>query len=132
MNEPQLRVVSYGTVHGGLPADIVPDIMVNVSDWFRDPHIDPELRELTGLDSRVVNKVLSTDGVYTLLNQLVAMSVLLANQKIRTVTVAIGCVGGRHRSVVIADVLGLRLSTSYAVQVDHLHIDRPVTRRGEA
>jgi UPF0042 nucleotide-binding protein len=46
------------------------------------------------------------------------------------VTVAIGCAGGRHRSVVLADVLAEHLALAgWHVQTNHLHVDKPVVVR---
>lgn len=127
---PALRVVSFGYGHGTPPAA---DITVDVRDWFRDPHIDPELRQLTGLDDRVVMKVLDTEGVYGFLNAMSATITVLLGLRVRTVTVAVGCVGGRHRSVVIAAMLGERArANGWPVEVEHLHVDRPVIQRGDA
>ncbi len=131
MSVPDLRVVSFGTVHGGLPAEIQPDIVVHVADWFRDPHIDLRLREMTGLDREVQRKVFDTPGVRDFVQGLHRLVSPLLNMRVRTVTVAVGCVGGRHRSVVIARELGLKAAAfGWNTEVEHLHVHLPVTRRG--
>jgi hypothetical protein len=134
VSAPDLLVVSHGIVHDDplISYDIAPDVQINVSDWFRDPHIDPELRNLTGKHDRVVNKVLATEGVYGFLNHVYGLTEFLLEHRARIVTVAFACVGGRHRSVVIADMLGMRAEAAgFVTVVRHLHIDRPVRRRGE-
>lgn len=128
----QLRVVSFGYGHNEDLADydIVPDITVDVRDWFRDPHIDPALREMTGLDQAVIDKVRSTPGVLDFVDSLYWAVLSLLRTGIRDVTVAIGCVGGRHRSVVIAQLLADRAAEpGRKATVTHLHVDRPVIRR---
>jgi rhodanese/phosphatase family RapZ-like protein len=124
----QLRVVSFGYGHGeDLPAA---DHTADVRDWFKDPHVSPELRELTGRDQAVIDNVLETEGVVDYLDGLYRLANTLRNLQVRTVTIAIGCVGGRHRSVVIAQQLAdMAEGAGWTVQVEHLHVDRPVIRR---
>lgn len=122
-----LHVVSFGYGHAPAPHA---DIVVDVRDWFRDPNIDPALRALTGADSRVVAKVLDTDGVYDFLLALFDLTAVLLRQRGRTVTVAVGCVGGRHRSVVIAGMLADRFeAVGWPVRVTHRDVGLPVIQR---
>jgi RNase adaptor protein for sRNA GlmZ degradation len=124
-----LLVYSFGYGHNEPPPGQI-DITVDVRDWFRDPHIDPALREMTGLDQVVVDKVMATAGVTEFVTDLAGLAVRLCQQKVRAVVVAVGCVGGRHRSVVIADrVAAVAGWWGYAAEVKHLHVDRPVIRR---
>lgn len=124
-----LRVVSFGYGHDAPPAA---DITVDLRDWFRDPHIDPELRQMTGLDQAVVDKVLGTHGVRRFVSTFGHLALHLMRLRGRTVVVAVGCVGGRHRSVVIADQAALYVRRyGYSVEVQHLHVDRPVLVRGD-
>lgn len=128
-----LLVYSFGYGHHDTLAehDIVPDITVDVRDWFRDPHIDPALREMTGLDQAVVDKVMGTHGVRLFSDDLTGLAIRLCQLRVRTVVVAVGCVGGRHRSVVIADrVAKVALWCGFSAEVEHLHVDRPVIERG--
>jgi RNase adaptor protein for sRNA GlmZ degradation len=125
MSDPALRVLSFGYGHGYNPPDA--DITVDVRTWFRDPHVSPELRNLTGLDEAVREAVRTTPGVLSFMFWLYSAARVLLERDIRTVTVAIGCVGGRHRSVVIADMLAHHASTDgWTTEVQHLHVDRPV------
>jgi hypothetical protein len=125
------RVFSFGYGHGELPDEVkTADLIVDVRDWFRDPHIDPAMRELTGLNAHVAAKVWTTPGVPRFVDSLHRTVATLIDLKVRTVTVAIGCVGGRHRSVVLADRLADRVRVDgWDVDVQHLHVGRPVIRR---
>lgn len=123
----ELHVVSFGTVHG----DPIPDadLVANVANRFRDPHVDPALRQMTGRDQPVVDKVLSTEGVVDYIEGLYHLMLPLLLLRGDTVELVVACVGGRHRSVVIADeVARLAREDGWVVQVDHRHVDRPVTR----
>lgn len=107
----QLRatVVSFGFKYG-LPVDA--DLVVDVR-FLPNPHWIPELRELTGLDEPVRDYVLAQDGAATFLD--------LYTELLRTIgagyrreskhylTLAVGCTGGKHRSVAIAGELLVRL-----------------------
>lgn len=98
---------------------------------LRDPHIDPGLRQLTGRDRRVRDHVFGTPGAAGLIESSVtAVARLLAEAGdplgIR-VDVAIGCAGGRHRSVALADLIGVGLTAlGHRVVVSHRDVGRPV------
>ncbi len=105
----EVLVTSFGYLHDGAPKA---DVLVDVRDHLRDPHTDPAFRALTGHDTAVMERVLATPGAGALIDALVvaAAAALLpgACKTGRLVRVAIGCVGGRHRSVVIADAVAAR------------------------
>jgi UPF0042 nucleotide-binding protein len=124
-----LHAISFGYGHNDTPPA---DLTVDVQHWFRDPHIDPALRQMTGHDHPVIDKVLGTHGVEAFSAALFGAIVALgASNPDRPVTVAVGCVGGRHRSVVIAEYLaGMARSSGWDADVTHLHVDRPVIQRG--
>lgn len=109
------------------------DIVVDVREHLRDPHIDPRLRALTGHDLPVIERVLRTPGAQGLIASLVAAAVALLPAACRTgrlVSVAIGCAGGRHRSVVIADTVATRLARlGWGAEAEHLHLSLPVVHR---
>lgn len=122
-----LHVYSFGYGHDHPPAA---DIVVDVRDRFRDPHISPELRELTGRDREVVDKVLGTEGVAEYVDALVGLVTAIASHHCGSVTVAVGCVGGRHRSVVIAELLAEAVREfGMTAEVEHLHVHLPVLER---
>jgi RNase adapter protein RapZ len=107
-----------------------PDLMFDVR-FLPNPHYEPTLRPLTGLDPRVV-EFIDRDGsleeFYDRLHPLVdyLLPQYLAEGKAHLV-VAIGCTGGRHRSVAIAQHLAERYQpeSEYVVQVIHRDTDRP-------
>lgn len=99
----QVSVVSFGYKHG-LPLDV--DLVFDVR-FLPNPHWDENLRPLSGLDAPVHEFVMSQNLSQKFLEQLTQMLTLLlpaykAEGK-SYLTVAIGCTGGRHRSVVIAE-----------------------------
>lgn len=122
----EVRVVSFGYGHGKPP---LAEMTFDVREHFRDPHVSPELRELTGTDDQVIETVLDTPGVHALINAILtaAFAYLEAD---RPVTIAIGCAGGRHRSVVIANEIALGLEyDGVHVATTHRDIAKQVIRR---
>jgi RNase adapter protein RapZ len=108
-----------------------PDLLLDVR-FLPNPHYEKDLRPLTGEDARIVNYI-NRDGeldefyerLYPLLDYLLPQ--YLAEGKAHLV-LAIGCTGGRHRSVAIARHLGERYRTApeYLVEVVHRDVERPV------
>jgi UPF0042 nucleotide-binding protein len=123
---------SFGHKHGP-PRDA--DLALDVR-FLPNPHYEPELRPLTGFDQRIVEYV-GRDGrlqefydhVLPLLEYLLPQYV--AEGKAHLV-VAIGCTGGRHRSVAIAEHLAsaFRGRDNYFVEVHHRDVDRVPARGG--
>ncbi len=99
--------------------------------FLPNPHYEPELRPLTGSDERIV-AFINTDGeldrFYEHLDPLMdyLLPQYLAEGKAHLV-VAIGCTGGRHRSVAIAEHLGRRYEgqNGYLPEVHHRDVTRP-------
>ena len=99
--------------------------------FLPNPHYEPELRDLTGLDQRVVDYIARdgrargacTSACSTLLDFLLPEYV--AEGKAHLV-IAIGCTGGRHRSVAIAEQLAARYRDArrHHVAVAHRDIDK--------
>jgi UPF0042 nucleotide-binding protein len=120
-----ITVISFGYLHGAPPAaDVVQDMRP-----YRDPHVDPAMRQLTGTDPAVIKKVLDTPGVTGLIYQL-ALNAAAAAAGGSAVTYAVGCAGGRHRSVVVANALAAALRVrGLAVEVEHRDMHRPVVNR---
>jgi UPF0042 nucleotide-binding protein len=112
----------YGTVRD-------PDLLFDVR-FLPNPHYEPDMRPLTGLDVSVQAYV-NTGGaldefyehLYPMLDYLLPQ--YLAEGKSHLV-VAVGCTGGRHRSVTITESLGERFkgSPEYVIEVVHRDIDR--------
>ncbi len=106
----RLAVMSFGFKYGiPLDADIVLDLR-----FLPNPYWDPELRPYTGKDAAVREFVLGQELAGSFLDhseRMLRTSVAgyLAEGR-RFVTVAVGCTGGKHRSVAIAEDLALRLA----------------------
>ncbi len=105
----QLAVQSCGFKYG-LPLDA--DHVVDVR-FLANPYWITELRHLTGRDAPVRDYVLSLPGAVTFIDRYVdALEPVLAgylNEEKRYVTIAVGCTGGKHRSVAISEAIAARL-----------------------
>jgi len=114
----RINLVAFGFKHG-LPLDS--DLVVDMR-WLSNPYWIEELRPLTGHDAPVNEYVLSQPGVRDFIdNYLKALDPVLAGyqrEEKRFVTLAIGCTGGRHRSVATAEAFARRLrDKGYSVTV---------------
>lgn len=115
-----VRVFSFGFKHG-MPAEA--DLMIDVR-FLPNPFYDPEMRRLTGNDAKVANYVLGQPitqdflkAWYHLLD--VVMPGYIAEGKAQ-LSIAVGCTGGQHRSVAIANATASYLKQkSYHVSVSH-------------
>lgn len=126
-SEEQLRgnVVSFGYKYG-LPVDA--DLVIDCR-FLPNPHWVPELRARTGHDAAVREYVLAQQGAKELLDAYTEVLRLLVPGYLREgkhyLTLAVGCTGGKHRSVAIAEQLGTRLAEQeIEVQVDHRDLGR--------
>jgi UPF0042 nucleotide-binding protein len=121
---PSLRatVVSFGFKYG-LPVDA--DLVVDVR-FLPNPYWIPELREQTGCDQEVKDYVLSQDDAAAFLDQYAAILRIIGagyrRESKRYLTLAVGCTGGKHRSVVMAQELAERLEAD-GVQTTVAHRD---------
>jgi RNase adapter protein RapZ len=121
----QLAVQAFGFKYGlPLDADMVMDVR-----FLPNPYWAPELRALTGLDEAVRDYVLHQPATKTFIDRLEQMLVDLIPAYIAEgksyLTVAIGCTGGRHRSVVVAEELARHLAADgYPARVMHRDIGR--------
>ncbi|MFC6238414.1 RNase adapter RapZ [Longivirga aurantiaca] len=120
----QLRatVMSFGFKYGlPLDADIVNDVR-----FLPNPFWVPELRELSGLDAEVSDYVTELPEAREFLDRMAGMLDLVSDGYLREgkryVTVAIGCTGGKHRSVAMAENLAARL-VKVGVEVLVVHRD---------
>ena len=106
----RITVVSFGYKYG-LPMDS--DLVVDVR-FLPNPFWIPELREFTGLDDDVRNYVLSQEGAEEFLDRYLELLRLISGgyrrEGKRYLTLAVGCTGGKHRSVVISEALANRLN----------------------
>ncbi|MFZ4515993.1 MAG: RNase adapter RapZ [Acidimicrobiia bacterium] len=121
----QVRIMSFGYKHGlPLDADVVLDCR-----FLANPHWDETLRPMSGLDTPVRDVVLAAPeaqmfvtGVSELLAQMLPA---YGREGKSYLTVALGCTGGRHRSVVMAtEVARLLEPYGYTPAVSHRDIDR--------
>ena len=106
----QVSVVSFGFKHG-IPLDV--DTMFDVR-FIPNPYYDEALRPLTGRDEAVRRFVLDQAATQDFLNRVEGLfeSLIPAyrNEGKSYLTIAVGCTGGQHRSVAIAEALSLRLA----------------------
>lgn len=102
-------VMSFGFKYGiPVDADFVADMR-----FLPNPYWDPELRPLTGLDAPVNDHVVGQADARAFLDRFSELLTLVADGYLREgkryVTVAVGCTGGKHRSVAMAENLAARL-----------------------
>ena len=115
-----VHVFSFGFKHG-LPAEA--DLMIDVR-FLPNPFYDPEMRTLTGLDEKVSNFVIDHPKTQEFLDAWLrlldaVMPGYIAEGKPR-LSIAIGCTGGQHRSVAIAEATGRYLERhQYHVSISH-------------
>ncbi|MDP9239793.1 MAG: RNase adapter RapZ, partial [Actinomycetota bacterium] len=109
---PRLAVtlLSFGYKYG-LPGDA--DLVIDVR-FLPNPHWVPELRDQTGRDPEVSAHVLGQPAAGEFLDSYVALLLNLIpgyeREGKRYLTAAVGCTGGKHRSVVISEEIGRRLA----------------------
>lgn len=119
----QLSVQSFGFKYG-TPTDV--DLMVDMR-FLPNPFWETELRALTGVDTEVKDYVLSREGAREFLEHYVlALEPVLAGfqrENKRHASLAVGCTGGKHRSVAVARELADRLAALPGVSVSLRHRD---------
>ncbi len=106
----RVNVLSFGYKYGiPVDADLVMDCR-----FIANPHWIPELRPLTGLDAAVSANVLGSENTQEFLERYQSLFETMAsgffNEGRKYLTLAIGCTGGKHRSVAIAEELSKRLN----------------------
>jgi UPF0042 nucleotide-binding protein len=119
-----VNVVSFGFKHG-TPRDA--DLVLDVR-FLDNPHWVDELRPLTGLDQPVIDYVFSRPLAKEFMERLYALLDIMVPAFIddgkRYLTIAIGCTGGRHRSVALAERLAEYLRRfDVSVQIEHRDCD---------
>lgn len=119
----QLQVQSFGFKYGA-PTDV--DLLVDMR-FLPNPFWEPDLRALTGVDPDVKEFVLAQEGAHEFLeNYVAALEPVLAGyqrENKRHASLAIGCTGGKHRSVAMAREIVDRLAAMPGVAVSLRHRD---------
>ncbi len=119
----RVTVMSFGFKYG-LPSDA--DLVADAR-FLPNPFWVPDLRAQSGLDEPVREYVLGRTGAHEFIDAYVAaMAPVLEGyrrENKRHATIAVGCTGGRHRSVAVAEELGRRLRELPGVSVNVRHRD---------
>jgi UPF0042 nucleotide-binding protein len=123
---PTLTIMSFGFARG-LPrnADIVLDVR-----FLRNPHWEPTLRELTGLDEAVAEHIAGdeayADALVRIEELLLALLPRYRAEGKSYVSIAFGCTGGRHRSVHVAERVASRLrAAGFSPTLEHRDLATP-------
>jgi RNase adapter protein RapZ len=119
----RVTVLSFGYKYGiPMDADLVMDLR-----FLPNPFWIPELKDLTGRDTDVRNYVMSQEGAEEFLDRYHELLRLIGagyrREGKRYLTLAIGCTGGKHRSVVISEELARRLADEDGVAAKVVHRD---------
>ena len=131
-----ITVLSFGFKYG-IPTDA--DLVFDVR-FLANPYYVPELKQKTGNDKEVQEYVMQGEPAGQFLNKLEDMLTFLIpnyiNEGKNQLVVAIGCTGGKHRSVTLANAITKRLgSLEYGIKVEHRDIGKDtanvVFRRSE-
>lgn len=120
----KVNLVTFGFKYG-LPVDA--DLMLDFR-FLPNPYFVPELKELTGLDGAVAKYVLESPTGMEAYNKVEAFLLSMlpyyeAEGRYR-ICIALGCTGGKHRSVAIGEALHRALKKAdYAVILEHRHME---------
>ncbi len=124
-----LTFMSFGFKHGPPRGE---DLAFDVR-FLANPHYEPGLRDLTGHDTRVVDYIARDGRLQELYERLHSLLDFLLEQYVAEgkshLVIAIGCTGGRHRSVAIAEHLAERYRGHDALDVAVAHRDIDDRRR---
>jgi UPF0042 nucleotide-binding protein len=120
----RIEMVSFGFKYG-LPIDA--DIAMDVR-FLPNPHYISELRPLTGMDTPVYEYVMSFDETEAFYQQFLSLLKTIMPGYVKegksSLTIAIGCTGGQHRSVALTERVGKALSEEYKVNITHRDKDK--------
>ena len=124
----RVNILSFGYKYG-IPVDA--DLVVDCR-FIANPHWVPELRPLSGLDKPVSDAVLDSENVQEFLDRYQALFETMAlgfiTEGRKFLTLAIGCTGGKHRSVAVTVELVTRLTQceklgKYKIETQAMHRD---------
>lgn len=127
-----VTILSFGFKYG-IPADA--DLVFDVR-FLPNPYYDPELRPLTGNDPAIQQYVTRSGDARIFLDKLEDMLGFLIPHYIDEgkyhLVIGIGCTGGKHRSVTIANGIYKRLKNlPYSVRIEHRDIENDSARKGK-
>lgn len=125
-----VTVLSFGFKYG-IPTDS--DLVFDVR-FLPNPYYIPELKAKTGNDQPVYDYVMNSKAATDFLDKLDDMITFLIPNYIiegkNQLVISIGCTGGKHRSVTLANALTKRLSNlSYGIKVEHRDIEKDALRK---
>ena len=121
-----ITVMSFGFKYG-IPQDA--DLVFDVR-FLPNPYYEDELRPLTGMDESVFNYVMDNETARIFANKLEDMVEFLipkyAQEGKTSLVIAVGCTGGKHRSVTIARELYSRIARNgeYGFRLEHRDVDK--------
>lgn len=126
-----VTVLSFGFKYG-IPSDA--DIVLDVR-FLPNPYYVEELKYLTGNDKAVQDFVMASEAAKTFLEKVDDLVEFLLPNYVEegknSLVIAIGCTGGKHRSVTLANALANRLkATEYGSKVEHRDIEKDAKRKG--
>lgn len=127
-----VTILSFGFKYG-IPADA--DLVFDVR-FLPNPYYDPELRPLTGNDPAIQQYVMSSGDAQIFLDKMEDMLEFLIPHYIDEgkyhLVVGVGCTGGKHRSVTIANGIYKRLKNlPYSVRIEHRDIVNDSAGKGK-
>ncbi|WP_338471833.1 RNase adapter RapZ [Niallia sp. XMNu-256] len=119
-----VNVMSFGFKHGiPIDADLVFDVR-----FLPNPHYIDHMRPKTGLDNEVSSYVLKWTETHKFLEKVTdLLSFMLPHYKREgkaQLVIAIGCTGGQHRSVALAEYIGRHFEKDYHTRISHRDIDK--------
>jgi len=120
-----VTILSFGFKYG-IPSDS--DLVFDVR-FLPNPYYIPELKPLTGNDRDVYEYVMDSEQAGVFLKQLYQMIRFLIPNYIlegkNQIVISIGCTGGKHRSVTIANALGKKMQElPYSLKIEHRDIEK--------
>ena len=131
-NNLMVTVLSFGFKYG-IPSDA--DIVFDVR-FLPNPYYVEELRPLTGNDKKIQDYVMKAPEAEEFLERVAGLIQFLLPNYVKegksSLVIAVGCTGGKHRSVTLANAIAKRLSkTPYGCKVEHRDIEKDSKRKGE-
>lgn len=126
-----VTVLSFGFKYG-IPSDA--DLVFDVR-FLPNPYYIEELKYQTGNDKAIQDYVMGFEAAHVFLSKVTDLIAFLLPNYVaegkNSLVIAIGCTGGKHRSVTLANAVAATLKTSkYGCKVEHRDIDKDSKRKG--